>query len=165
MGGLRRHGPPARRRARADRRRARARAAPRGRPDRARVDLPAGHHRAAVNVYFHTFGCKANQYDTELVRQAFADQGAVVVADAADADLAGVNSCTVTGESEAKLRHFVRRLGRAGCPSVVMGCAAARDQGGAIAALPGVRAVVGGADPVAVLRSAGYHAPRVDPVL
>jgi len=119
-----------------------------------------------VKVYFHTFGCKANQYDTELVRQAFADQGAVVVAEPADADLAVINSCTVTGESEAKLRHFVRRLGRAGCPSVVMGCAAARDQGrGAIAALPGVQAVVGGADPVAVLRSAGYHAPRVDPVL
>jgi threonylcarbamoyladenosine tRNA methylthiotransferase MtaB len=119
-----------------------------------------------VKVYFHTFGCKANQYDTELVRQAFTDQGAVVVAAAADADLAVINSCTVTGESEAKLRHFVRRLGRAGCPSVVMGCAAARDQGrGAIAALPGVRAVVGGADPVAVLHSAGFHAPRVDPVL
>jgi len=119
-----------------------------------------------VKVYFHTFGCKVNQYDTELVRQAFADQGAVVVAAAADADLAVINSCTVTGQSEAKLRHFVRRLGRAGCPSVVMGCAAARDQGhGAIAALPGVRAVVGGADPVAVLHSAGYHAPRVDPVL
>jgi len=24
-----------------------------------------------VNVYFHTFGCKANQYDTALVRQAY----------------------------------------------------------------------------------------------
>jgi len=126
-----------------------------------------------VNVYFHTFGCKANQYDTEVVRQAFADQGAVIVAAPADADLAVVNSCTVTGEAEAKLRHYVRRLGRAGCPTVVMGCAAAREgqggggggAGGAIAALPGVRAVVGGADPAAVLRAAGYHAPRVDPVL
>ena len=108
-----------------------------------------------MNVYFHTFGCKANQYDTELVRQAFADQGVVVVVDPADADLAVVNSCTVTGESEAKLRHFVRRLGRTGCPSVVMGCAAARDGGGAIAALPGVRAVVGGADPMQVLQAAG----------
>jgi len=119
-----------------------------------------------VNVYFHTFGCKANQYDTEVVRQAFADQGAVVVAAAADADLAVVNSCTVTGEAEAKLRHYVRRLGRAGCSTVVMGCAAARDgPSGAIAALPGVRAVVGGADPAAVLRAAGYRAPRVDSVL
>src|SRR6058998_523185 len=45
-----------------------------------------------------------------------------------------------------------------------MGCAAARD-GGAIAALPSVRAVVGGADPARVLEAAGFRAPRVDPVL
>jgi threonylcarbamoyladenosine tRNA methylthiotransferase MtaB len=89
-----------------------------------------------------------------------------VVADPATADLAVVNSCTVTHESEAKLRRFVRRLAR-GHPSlatVVMGCAAALD-GGAIAALPAVRAVVGGADPVRVLRAAGFATPRVDPVL
>ncbi len=121
-----------------------------------------------MNVYFHTFGCKANQYDTELVRQAFADQGATAV-DAPDAaDLAVVNSCTVTHESEAKLRRFVRRLARSAggrkLETVVMGCAAALDDG-AIAALPAVRAVVGGADPARVLRAAGFVAPRVDPVL
>ena len=109
-----------------------------------------------MNVYFHTFGCKANQYDTALVVQAFADQGATVVDDPAAADLAVVNSCTVTHESEAKLRRLVRRLGRQGkrLETVVMGCAAARDDG-AIAALPGVRAVIGGAEPAAVLRAAG----------
>jgi threonylcarbamoyladenosine tRNA methylthiotransferase MtaB len=119
-----------------------------------------------VNVYFHTFGCRANQYDTALVAQAFADQGATVVDDPAAADLAVVNSCTVTHESEAKLRRLVRPLGR-GHPAsrtVVMGCAAARDDG-AIAALPGVRAVVGGADPTRVLAAAGVTAARVDPVL
>jgi threonylcarbamoyladenosine tRNA methylthiotransferase MtaB len=121
-----------------------------------------------VNVYFHTFGCKANQYDTALVRQAFADQGVVVVDDPAVADLAVVNSCTVTHESEAKLGRLVRRLARRGgggqLETVVMGCAAARD-GGAIAALPSVRAVVGGADPAQVLAAAGFRAPRVDTVL
>ena len=54
-----------------------------------------------MNVFFHTFGCKANQYDTEQVRQAFAGAGATVVDDPAAADVAVVNSCTVTGESEA----------------------------------------------------------------
>jgi threonylcarbamoyladenosine tRNA methylthiotransferase MtaB len=124
-----------------------------------------------VNVYFHTFGCKANQYDTELVRQAFADQGAVVVDDPAAADVAVVNSCTVTAESEAKLRRFVRHVARRGTArrgpaleTVVMGCAAARDDG-RIAALPSVRAVVGGADPAQVLRAAGIARPRIDPVL
>jgi threonylcarbamoyladenosine tRNA methylthiotransferase MtaB len=119
-----------------------------------------------VNVYFHTFGCKANQYDTALVQQAFADQGATVVDDPATADVAVVNSCTVTHESEAKLRRLVRRLERehSAARTVVMGCAAARDDG-AIAALPGVRAVVGGADPVRVLAAAGLKTARVDPVL
>ncbi len=109
-----------------------------------------------MNVYFHTFGCKANQYDTDLVRQAFTDRGAVAVDDPAAADLAVVNSCTVTHESEAKLRRFVGRLARhyPRLGTVVMGCAAARDDG-AIAALPAVRAVVGGADPAQVLRAAG----------
>jgi threonylcarbamoyladenosine tRNA methylthiotransferase MtaB len=120
-----------------------------------------------VNVFFHTFGCRANQYDTELVGQAFADQGAVVVDDPTEADLAVVNSCTVTQASEAKLRTFVRRLARrrgAGLKTIVMGCAAATD-GGTLAALPSVQAVVGGADPATILRVAGYPAPRVDSVL
>jgi len=117
-----------------------------------------------VNVYFHTFGCKANQYDTERVRQAFADAGATVVDAPEAADLAVVNSCTVTHESEAKLRRYVRHQARAGRDTIVMGCAAALD-GGALASLPRVRAVVGGADPEPVLRAAGVASARVDPVL
>jgi threonylcarbamoyladenosine tRNA methylthiotransferase MtaB len=117
-----------------------------------------------VNVYFHTFGCKANQYDTALVRQAFAERGVVAVDDPAAADLAVVNSCTVTQESEAKLGRLIRRLARRGgrLETVVMGCAAARD-GGAIAALPSVRAVVGGADPAQVLLAAGLTSPPTSP--
>jgi threonylcarbamoyladenosine tRNA methylthiotransferase MtaB len=117
-----------------------------------------------VNVYFHTFGCKANQYDTELVRQAFAEAGATVVLDADAADLAVINSCTVTAESESKLRRYVRHQARAGRETVVMGCAAALDRG-TLAALPRVRAVVGGADPRQVLRAAGVPEPRLTPFL
>src|SRR3989449_568844 len=138
----------------------RAAGASRGDPHRARVDRARGADRAAVNVYFHTFGCKANQYDTALVRQAFADQGVVVVDDPAAADLAVVNSCTVTHESEAKLGRLVRRLARRNgrLETVVMGCAAALDNG-RIAGLPSVRAVVGGAEPARVLRAAGLSSP------
>jgi threonylcarbamoyladenosine tRNA methylthiotransferase MtaB len=117
-----------------------------------------------MRVYFHTFGCKTNQYDTEIVRQAFADQGATAVDDPADADLAVLNSCTVTAAGEAKLRALARRLARARVETVVMGCAAAVDDG-TIAAVPGVRAVVGGADAAAVLRAAGLRAPTLAPGL
>jgi len=77
-----------------------------------------------------------------------------------------VNSCTVTAESETKLRRFVRGLARRGAKleTVVMGCAAALDDG-RIAELPSVRAVVGGADPGAVLAAAGVAHARLDPVL
>jgi len=115
-----------------------------------------------VNVYFHTFGCRANQYDTDQVRQAFFDAGAVAVEDPAQADLAVINSCTVTTESEVKLRRFVRHIAKQGggrAQTIVMGCAAALDDG-AIAALPSVRAVVANADPVAVLAAAGLSFPR-----
>ncbi|HXO85142.1 MAG TPA: radical SAM protein, partial [Gemmatimonadales bacterium] len=115
-----------------------------------------------MNVYFHTFGCRANQYDTDQVRQAFFDAGAVAVEDPAQADLAVINSCTVTTESEVKLRRFVRHIAKQGggrAQTIVMGCAAALDDG-AIAALPSVRAVVANADPVAVLAAAGLSFPR-----
>ncbi len=109
-----------------------------------------------MNVYFHTFGCKANQYDTEQVRQAFDAGGAVVVDDPAVADLAVINSCTVTHESEVKLRRFVRHVAKSGrAQTIVMGCAAALDDG-TIAALPSVRAVVANADPGDVLGVAGF---------
>src|SRR5216117_3949418 len=141
------------------------------RADRDRVDRARRTDDPPVNVYLHTFGCKANQYDTELVGQAFADQGAALVDDPAEADVAVVNSCTVTHEAEGKMRRFVRRLARRPrapgarpLETVVMGCAAALDDG-RIARLPAVRAVVPGADPVAVLGAAGYAAPRVDPKL
>jgi len=119
-----------------------------------------------TNVYLHTFGCKANQYDTELVRQALEDAGATVVHDPARADLAVVNSCTVTHTGEAKMRRLVRRLarGRPNGRTVVMGCAAAVDDG-TIAALPGVVRVVAGADPAAVLGAFGLETTPVDRIL
>jgi len=113
-----------------------------------------------MRVLLHTFGCKANQYDTEVVRQRLEAAGCTIVAQAADAEAAVVNSCTVTHVGEAKMRTFVRGLARRqpGLRTVVMGCAAALDDG-RIAALPSVTAVVGGADPAAVAGALGLEVP------
>lgn len=109
-----------------------------------------------MRVLLHTFGCKANQYDTEVVRQRLESAGCEVVDTAEGADAAVVNSCTVTHVGEGKMRGFVRRLARErpGIRTVVMGCAAALDDG-TIAALPGVASVVAGADAGAVTRALG----------
>ena len=119
-----------------------------------------------MRFYLHTFGCKANQYDSEAVRQALESAGATAVADPDSADFAIVNSCTVTHTGEAKMRSFVRRLhrGRPELHTVVMGCAAAVDDG-ALASLPGVVSVVAGADPGDVLPAVGLDLDRIDPIL
>jgi len=113
-----------------------------------------------TRVYLHTFGCKANQYDSEVVRQALEDAGAAVVDDPAVADAAVVNSCTVTHVGEAKMRGLVRRLarGRPDMRTVIMGCAASVDDG-TLARLPGVAAVHGGTEPNAVLDALGLSLP------
>jgi threonylcarbamoyladenosine tRNA methylthiotransferase MtaB len=109
-----------------------------------------------VNVFLHTFGCKANQYDTEVVRQCLEDAGSVVVDAPEAAEAAVINSCAVTHVGEAKMRGLVRRLARRNpaIRTVVMGCAAAVDEG-TIAALPKVVAVVAGADADAVAGALG----------
>ncbi len=119
-----------------------------------------------MNVFLHTFGCKANQYDSEVVRQRLEDAGCTIVATPEAADAAVVNSCTVTHVGEGKMRGFVRRIARRrpGLRTVVMGCAAALDDG-RIAALPSVAAVIGGADAEAVVRAVAPdpRSPTPDP--
>ena len=109
-----------------------------------------------MRVYFHTFGCKANQYDTERMRQETESYGAVTVPRWVDADVCVVNTCTVTNQADAEARRFIRRLRRDN-PStrvVVAGCSAAL-RGGEYRAMAGVAAVVAGPDPVAVAAAVG----------
>jgi threonylcarbamoyladenosine tRNA methylthiotransferase MtaB len=82
-----------------------------------------------VKVYLRTFGCRANHYDTEVVRAMLETSGHAIVSSPADADLALFNSCAVTSDAEAELRKVVRHAARLQptLRSVVMGCAAALD--------------------------------------
>jgi threonylcarbamoyladenosine tRNA methylthiotransferase MtaB len=111
-------------------------------------------------IYFHTFGCRANQYDTERMRQLLELRGCETVGDPAQADAVVVNSCTVTANADSELRRYVRAVDRRSggrVAVVVAGCAAAVAPE-AIRALEGVSAVVPGQDPEAVARSLGVRA-------
>jgi threonylcarbamoyladenosine tRNA methylthiotransferase MtaB len=117
-----------------------------------------------VKAYLRTFGCRANQYDTEAVRAMIEASGGEIVATPDEADLAVFNSCAVTAAAEADLRQSVRRAARRAptLRTVVMGCAAARDDG-TIAALPTVERVVSGGDLLGVAEAIGLSAPRLPP--
>ena len=114
-----------------------------------------------MKAYLRTFGCRANQYDTEAVRAMIEAAGGEIVATPGDADVALFNSCAVTSAAEADLRQAVRRTANEhpGIRSVVLGCASARDDG-TIAALPGVSDVMAGADLQALAMALG-----IDPTL
>jgi threonylcarbamoyladenosine tRNA methylthiotransferase MtaB len=88
-------------------------------------------------------GCKVNQYETQLVKEALQKSGYREAAPEEPADLCVVNTCTVTAEADSKARQIIRQLARhqPGAQTVVFGCYAARD-GDTLARLPGVIAVV-----------------------
>lgn len=77
-----------------------------------------------MKVSFQTFGCKANQYDTELLRARLESGGGESVDDFREADLCLVNSCSVTAKADQECRQFVRRLLRENplARVVVTGC-------------------------------------------
>ena len=112
-----------------------------------------------MKVLIRTFGCRANQYDSEQVRALCERSGAEVV-ESGDADVAVINSCAVTREAEADLRQAVRRIARErpGTRVIVTGCAAARS-GAEIARLPGVSDVIAGADLAAVAAALALPPP------
>jgi threonylcarbamoyladenosine tRNA methylthiotransferase MtaB len=112
-----------------------------------------------MKAYLQTFGCRANQYDSETVRAMVESAGGTLVPSPSDADVLIYNSCAVTAQAEADLRHAVRSHAsaprrRVPARAIVMGCAAARDDG-TIAALPGVSDVIAGADLRAVAVALG----------
>jgi threonylcarbamoyladenosine tRNA methylthiotransferase MtaB len=85
--------------------------------------IPAGR-----SVRLVTLGCRVNQYETQLVKEAFEQNGFHEAADGENADLCVVNTCTVTSTGDADSRQIIRRLAREnpGTRTIVMGCYATR---------------------------------------
>jgi threonylcarbamoyladenosine tRNA methylthiotransferase MtaB len=105
--------------------------------------------------YLETLGCKLNRADSERLARELAGRGMQPAGRPEEADLLVVNTCTVTGRADADGRQALRRLARThpGAHLVAMGCYARRDPA-ALAALPGVKLVAGGADPAPVVEEA-----------
>ena len=76
-----------------------------------------------MKVAIYTLGCKVNQYESEAILELLEKEGFESAED--HADVAVINTCTVTAESARKARQTVRRAAREnpGCYLLVMGCA------------------------------------------
>ena len=77
-----------------------------------------------MKIAFHTLGCKVNQYETEVMREAFIKKGYTVVSDNAPFDIIIINSCTVTAESDRKTRQTLNHFRKENPEAIIVltGC-------------------------------------------
>ena len=75
-------------------------------------------------VYLQTFGCKVNQYNSQLLRDGLKVAGMEFCPDYKEADFVLANSCTVTAEADRQCRQLIRKVLRENNRAwvVVTGC-------------------------------------------
>jgi len=95
-------------------------------------------------VAFQTLGCKLNQAETAMMVQDFKDHRYRIVQSNDGADVFVLNTCTVTGRTDARCRQAIRRVlrSRPETTVIVAGCLAqvAADE---MARIPGVDYIFG----------------------
>ena len=75
-----------------------------------------------MRVYFKTFGCRTNIYDTELLKSYIKNYE--IINDESLADIIVVNSCTVTNGADSGVRNYINSMRNSGKKVVLTGCGA-----------------------------------------
>ena len=98
-------------------------------------------------VGLYTLGCKVSLYESEAIAEAFSRAGFEVAPFDSVCDVYVINTCTVTAESDAKSRKYIRRAIRknSGAIVIAIGCYAQRSPD-EVLGIEGVSAVLGTAD-------------------
>ena len=77
-----------------------------------------------MRVAIATLGCKANQYDSEIMRESFEEKNFDIIPFSELADIYVINTCTVTGKTDFQARQLIRKAYRINPQAkiVVTGC-------------------------------------------
>ena len=75
-----------------------------------------------MKVFFETFGCKVNVYETSALVQLFNEAGFERTDDLEEAEVVVINSCTVTENADRKARASVRKARSISPDAVVVLC-------------------------------------------
>ena len=95
-----------------------------------------------MKVFLDSVGCRLNQSEIERIGRDFRLAGCELVGDPAQADLAVINTCTVTRRADADSRQKTRQAARAGVDQIILtGCWATLEEHSALE-LPKVTRVV-----------------------
>ena len=117
-----------------------------------------------VSFYIEQFGCRATQADAAALERQLREQGCAVAAEPSAAGVVIVNTCTVTAAADAQARDAIRSIHRRNPAAqiLVTGCYAQRAPE-ELAALPGVRWVVGNSHKPEIPRLAASLAAAPQP--
>ena len=95
-----------------------------------------------MKIYLDTVGCRLNQSEIEAYARRFVASGHILVSDPQNADLAVINTCTVTAQAASDSRQKIRQAQRLGARQVVVtGCWATMEAEEAMA-LAGVVSII-----------------------
>ena len=99
------------------------------------------------SVGLYTLGCKVSLYETQAIAERFSEEGFRVLPFDEVCDVYVINTCTVTAESDAKSRKYIRRAIRKNPEAVVIvvGCYSQRSPE-EVAGIDGVSVVIGTQD-------------------
>lgn len=83
--------------------------------------------KSDVSVYIQTLGCKVNQVESDTFAQTLSHYPVKLVSSLGEAQAVIINTCSVTGEADAKTRKAVRKAATTAGVELVIptGCAAA----------------------------------------
>ena len=73
-------------------------------------------------VFFKTFGCRTNIYDTQIMIENLKDFE--VTKDEKEAEVIVVNSCTVTNGADSGVRSYINGVNKRGAKVILAGCGA-----------------------------------------
>ncbi len=73
-------------------------------------------------VYFKTFGCRTNIYDTQVMIENLKDFD--ITKDEKEADIIIINSCTVTNSADSRARSYIAKHSKLGKRVIYAGCGA-----------------------------------------
>ncbi|MDR0617373.1 MAG: MiaB/RimO family radical SAM methylthiotransferase [Endomicrobium sp.] len=65
-----------------------------------------------TKFYIYTFGCKVNQYESQLIYEKYKKDNFVHVGTPEEADIIIFNSCTVTKQADKECQYFLRKTSK-----------------------------------------------------
>jgi len=74
------------------------------------------------NIYIETYGCSANQNNSEIIAGMLAKAGLFIIKNAENADVLILNTCVVKGRTEQRMRSRILELSELKKPLIITGC-------------------------------------------